>query len=509
MSVAYPEPRPAPPPRSTSPGPVSLLLRLALGLFALAIPICAVWLVTVLFLGTGSPLALALTLGVLVPLGLPFAWDFWAEAQFRKKQNPAPRILSRADRIRLRILAVCLLALAVPVLALGRPTATAIARHGAWFMGSSQTPFATDLRHGMRGLAVSLGSITGTSPDLSTVAGELPMPVPANPATDPSPPASPATPSAGDPSAGAPTDPTATRPPPHTPSEVPRWPLPEEPHPVVRAMTDAQATDLDAVARLIGAREADPFQRVKAIHDFVVRWVQYDTSVLDIETKSPPQDAETVFARKTATCDGYAKLMVDLGQRLGITMTRIVGRSRVLGSELDGFYHAWVGVEIDGKPYLVDPTWDAGSVFGRQFNARYSTAYLFVPPEIFAYDHLPKDPDWSLTEPPLDMETFLSRPALSAGFFARGLTLEGITKATTEVEGKVTFTIKNPKKQWVLVLARPLGDGQSFNCIVPSQVDPIEASCPLTPGAWELGIYANDSDRGSFPSMGFLRVVSK
>jgi len=486
-------------------------LRLALGLLALAIPIAAVWLMTALFMGLGAPMVLALVVGVLVPLGLPFAWDFWAEAQFRKKQNPSPRILSRADRIRLRILAVCLLALAVPVLALGRPTSTAIARHGAWFMGSSQSPFANDLRYSMRGLAVSLASITGTSPDLGTVMlGEAPA-VPVSPVEAGAPDVT-GDPSGG-PSAGADPTPTrpgpAPRPTPRTAGEVPRWPLPEEPHPVVRAMTDAQASDLDAVARLIAAREADPFQRVKAIHDFVVRWVQYDTSVLDIETKSPPQDAETVFSRKTATCDGYAKLMIALGERIGITMTRIVGRSRVLGSELDGFYHAWVGVEIDGKPYLVDPTWDAGSVFGRQFNARYSTAYLFAPPEIFAYDHLPKDPDWSLTEPPLDRETFLSRPALSAGFFARGLSLEGITKATTEVEGRVTFSIKNPKKQWVLVLARPLGDGQAFNCVVPSQVDPVEAACALTPGTWELGLYANDSDRGSFPSLGFLRVVAR
>ncbi len=304
-------------------------------------------------------------------------------------------------------------------------------------------------------------------------------------------------------------------------ANAPPWPLPAEPHPVIRALTDSEASSLDAVAERIRTRELDPFLRVKAIHDFVVRWVSYDGEALRKDYAIPPQDAEATFVRKTGTCDGYVLMMIALGEKLGISMTRIMGRSRASGAGLDGFYHSWVGVEIGGQPYLVDPTWDAGSLFGREYRPRYATSYLFTPPEVFAYDHLPDDPAWSLTEPPLTEAMFLARPALSAHFFAWGLGLEGVAQAVTEItNGRFDFRIRNPRGAWVLVLAQPLDpethratpstdEQKAFNCVVPSQANPIEAGCVLSPGSWQLELYANNQAGGRFPSIGFLRVEAK
>lgn len=496
MSASFPETRPAPPP--SRPGPLSILLRLALGLFALAIPLFAVWLVTSLVLSTGAPLGLSLPLGVLVPLGLPIVWDLWAESRWRRKQNPPARILSRLDRIRLRVLATCLLVIGVAVLAFGGVSGSALVGHGRWILFGAKGPFADDVQRGIEGLAGSLAGLTGHTVE-RTAAAPTPIPSP-TPTPIPSPTPTP-----------TPTPiPTPTPTPTPTSASAPRWPLPADPHPAIRAMTDSQAASLEAVAELIRAAEADPFQQVKAIHDFVVRWVSYDGQALRRDYAVPPQDAETVFLRKEGTCDGYVYLMLDLGQRLGFEMTRIVGRSRATGADIDGFYHSWVGVVIGGRRYLVDPTWDAGSMFGLEFRARYSTSYLFTPPDIFAYDHLPDDPAWSLTEPPLTPEAFAARPALSAHFFAWGLGLEGVSQATTrETDGRFDFRITNPKGAWVLVLAQPLGEGKAFNCVVPSQANPIEAGCALTPGAWQIELYANDRAGGRFGSIGFMRVDSE
>jgi hypothetical protein len=467
-------------------------LRLALGLLALAIPLFAVWLVTSLVLLTGAPLALALPLGIAVPLALPIVWDFWAEARHRRKQNPPARILARSDRIRLRILATCLAVIALSVLAFGRTTGQALSAHGSWFLFGAEGAFADDMQRGIHGFAVKLAGLTGAELE------RAPAPPTASPSTTAPPPAPELVPTRPAP---VPAPPTA--------GNAPPWPLPPTPHPLIAALDDAEVASLDAVARLIQAREPDPFQRVKAIHDFAARWVRYDAQALRRDYAVPPQDAETVFARRDGTCDGYVHVMLALGERLGITMTRVVGRSRVTGTALDGFYHSWVGVVIEGKPYLVDPTWDAGSLFGLEYRPRYATSYLFTPPDLFAYDHLPEDPAWSLLDPPLTLERFLERPVLSAHFFAWGLGLEGIGAAATRVTtGRVDFRIKNPKGAWVLVVAQPLGAGQAFNCVVPSQADPIEAGCPLTPGPWQLELYANDQAGGRFPSIGYLRVES-
>jgi len=485
-------------------------LRLVLGLLALAIPLFAVWIVTSLFLALGAPLALALPLGVAVPLALPVVWDFWAEARFRRLQNPPARILARADRIRLRILGTCLLVIGVTVLGFGRVSGSALAIHGNWIMFGSQSPFAHDVQAGIEGLAGKLAGITGATIERTAVVVPPASPAPLQPL-----------PPGSEPTPTRPLPPGPTAGPTPSPGTIPQWPLPAEPHPVIRAMTDSDASSLDTVAERIRTREIDPFLRVKAIHDFVVRWVNYDSDALRKDYAIPPQDAEATFARKTGTCDGYVQMMIALGDKLGISMTRIVGRSRASGAGIGGFYHSWIGVEIGGQPYLVDPTWDAGSLFGREYRPRYSTSYLFTPPEVFAYDHLPNDPAWSLTEPPLTEAMFVDRPALSAHFFAWGLALEGVAQSVTETtKGRFDFRIRNPRGAWVLVLAQPIDpathlaipstDSQkAFNCVVPSQANPIEAGCVLSPGSWQLELYANNAAGGRFPAIGFLRVESR
>lgn len=496
MGFAPIEPRPAP--VEPRPGPISLLLRLALGLFALAIPLFALWVVTSLVLYGGAPFWLALTIGLVAVLGLPFVWDIWAESRFLRRQNPPPRILTRADRIRLRILIVSAASAAFLIVAIARPTTNALAQRGDWWLFGAQGSFAQDMRQAIGSVASGLGSLTGTSPETSQLA-TAPTATPPTFTTEPTthPPQADVLAAPGP----RPSPPVARR------FAEPKWPLPAEPHPLMNALRDA--TSIEQVAELIRSGESDPFQRVKAIHDFVVQWVAYDGKAVSPTYAPPSQAAAEVFKRRVATCDGYTNLMLAIGALTGDELVAIVGKSRADGVGLDGFLHAWVGATIQGKRYLIDPTWDAGQVFGGEFRPRYSTSYLFTPPELFAYDHLPDDPSWSLTDPPLTQERFLERPAISAHFFAWGMALDGISKAITPVtSGRIDFKIKNPKKAWVLVVAMPLGDGKAFNCVVPSQANPIEVGCKLSPGKWSLDIYSNDSSSGRYPLVASLRVDS-
>lgn len=505
MSFAPIDPRPAP--VEPRPGPISLLLRLALGLFALAIPLFALWVVTSLVLHGGAPFWLALVVGLVAILGLPFLWDVWAESRFLRRQNPPPRILTRADRIRLRILVVSAASAAFLIVAIARPTTNALAQRGDWWLFGAQGAFADDVRQAIGSVAKGLGGITGTSPESAQLA-HAPAPTGEPPTTNeatPLPGADDARLVAHDDVHSAPgqrpTPPVARR------VDPPKWPLPAEPHPLMNALRNA--TSIEQVAEIIRAGESDPFQRVKAIHDFVVQWVAYDAQAVSPKYQPPTQAAAEVFKRRVATCDGYTNLMLAIGALTGDDLVAIVGKSRADGVGLDGFLHSWVGATIQGQRYLIDPTWDAGQVFGGEFRPRYSTSYLFTPPELFAYDHLPDDPSWSLTDPPLTQARFLERPAVSAHFFAWGMKLDGISKAITPVTNeRIDFKIQNPQKAWVLVVAMPLDDGKSFNCVVPSQANPIEVGCKLSKGRWTLDIYSNDSSSGRYPLVASLRVDS-
>ena len=77
-----------------------------------------------------------------------------------------------------------------------------------------------------------------------------------------------------------------------------------------------------------------------------------------------------------------------------VTGDRIVyvgGDARGLGGDIGGGGHAWNAVELNGRWYLLDATWNAGSVSGNSFNKQYSSTYLFTPPDIFISDHIPDD----------------------------------------------------------------------------------------------------------------------
>ena len=106
----------------------------------------------------------------------------------------------------------------------------------------------------------------------------------------------------------------------------------------------------------------------------------------------PPQDAQTVFTRRTAACAGYAELLVALGKALGLEIRYVHGDARTPGGRETGEGHAWNIAKLDGREYLVDATWDAGSIDGDTFKKDYRTDYYLTPPEIFSIDHFPSDP---------------------------------------------------------------------------------------------------------------------
>ena len=486
MSVAVPTP--APP--ASRPGPLSLILRLGLGLLALCIPLAAVWILAALALHAGSPTWLGLVVALLILGGVPFAWDLWAERRWAKKATPTPRVLSRGDRIRLRVLSVSLVVLGASLLVFTRPTVNALASRGDWFMAGAEGSFATDVRAGIVSLAHGLGNTFGATPDVVA-------PAPDGPTGTTPPPAS-----------------VPIAPPPGTADPATfkvSWPMPSEPHPALRGLTDTQATSLDAVAAYLKQRIPDAVQRVKAIHDFAVTRLSYATEVLRAGAERPPQDAESVLVARRATCDGYTNLMIALAQRTGDSMVKVLGRSRATGAKLDGFTHAWVAVKLGDRAYLIDPTWDAGSIYGNEFRARYSTAYLFTPPRVFAYDHFPDDPKLTFLDPPPSLDDFIRSPVLSAHFAARGMEMEGVTSSSVQTAGALAFRVKNPNRSWLLVLAMPQGaEGRPFNCLAPSQSELLTVSCQFpTAGAWQIELYANDTEDGRFGSVGYIAVDNR
>jgi len=95
------------------------------------------------------------------------------------------------------------------------------------------------------------------------------------------------------------------------------------------------------------------YEKEKAIHDYIVNTLQYDTSTNSIEDfPESSRRALGALETKTAVCEAYAELMLLLLNKADIPCRLVTGVSA------DGIAHVWNMVLINGKTYHIDATWD-------------------------------------------------------------------------------------------------------------------------------------------------------
>jgi transglutaminase/protease-like cytokinesis protein 3 len=263
--------------------------------------------------------------------------------------------------------------------------------------------------------------------------------------------------------------------------------------------------DVGEVARYIAEREADPLQRLKALHDWVSDRIRYDAEAY-FTRRLPPQDPRTVMRTRTAVCAGYAKLLKELGRSAGLEIVYVTGDARGVASGLSGEGHAWNAAKIDGRWYLIDATWDAGSLDGRAFVKQYRTDYFMTPPEVFGIDHFPDKPEWQLRERPLGRGEFLRQPAMRPGFYAHGLELLEPTRSQTDVRQAIVVRVRNPRGLFFLATFEPLGGGTSARCDVVNGPEASMRCAFPAPGAYRVILFGNRERYGTFGMLGQLDV---
>ncbi|RAN91233.1 S-layer protein [Bacillus sp. SRB_28] len=115
----------------------------------------------------------------------------------------------------------------------------------------------------------------------------------------------------------------------------------------------------------------DDHEKVKAIHDYVVKHVSYDTSY-------KAYTAYEALANRSAVCQGYTLLTYQLLKEAGIENHFVVGTG-------DGQPHAWNLVKIENKWYHLDTTFD-DPVPDEQGRVTYS--YFNLSDEQIAKNHV-------------------------------------------------------------------------------------------------------------------------
>lgn len=140
-------------------------------------------------------------------------------------------------------------------------------------------------------------------------------------------------------------------------------------------------TDFTAATQNIlneALRQPDGYEQLLFIHDWIVNNTEY--------RRIGPEyisEADGAIVYGLALCEGYSKSFMYLAQALGYNCVCIVGRA-------NGESHMWNMVELDGKWYHVDVTWDDPIMPGGGENLRHD--YFLVSDKTIEKDHYIENP---------------------------------------------------------------------------------------------------------------------
>lgn len=217
------------------------------------------------------------------------------------------------------------------------------------------------------------------------------------------------------------------------------------------------ATYLPQLVNHITKDTTDNFLKVKRIHDWIADNIAYDTQSFFSGKHAGGGGIEDVLRKGSSVCEGYSTVFDRMCELAGLHSVKVSGYARGFGfdpwkqEDASQSNHAWNAVEIDGEYYLVDTTWDAGSISnGRDWGKRYSTHFLFASPEAFVHTHFPTEPAWQLLKPPRSATQFLKLPYLRGEFFFAGLRLESPASILNEVGDRAQVHFAAPAQTLLL-----------------------------------------------------------
>jgi transglutaminase/protease-like cytokinesis protein 3 len=258
---------------------------------------------------------------------------------------------------------------------------------------------------------------------------------------------------------------------------------------------------VESVARYIADRESTPAGRLKAAHDWIADRIAYDAPSYAAR-HYPPQDARSVFDKRTGVCAGYAQLLAALGSALDLEVVYLTGDARSDGARETGESHAWNAARLDHRWYLIDVTWDSGSVDGTKFEKRYRTDYYLTPPDIFSVNHFPTEARWQLRDAALSRGEFFRQPMMTPAFYAEHRELISPTRSQVTVRGTLEIVMRAPPSLFTSATWRLRGTHERTHCAV-RRGELTTVTCPLpSAGAYAVELFSNAQESGDYHYIG-------
>jgi Transglutaminase-like superfamily len=464
-------------------------------------PLMGVWLASSLAAYDNRPTWLVALAGLLLFPILPFAWELRAHL---KTAAGAKRILTRADRLLLRTLAINVPFMGLLLGFAPQAAIRAVSARGDWMLDGRDSDFAKRARDQLHSAADGMQFVhtwAQEKPNYDDPSKRKPTPQPIHTNDSVNVQADGTLKKA---------DPNETETPVPAPLEPGKlWPSEQRPHPRALAIPSSEEASIESVAAYFLAQEPSQTLRFRLLHDWVADRIAYDAKGLADGSYVGKQDVKDVFAARMGVCAGYARVLEALGKAAGLNVRYVKGVAKGKHGEVDGAGHAWNIATLDGKSYLVDATWNSGFIRDGAFSKEYRSDYVFTKPEAFGFDHFPDNDEDQLREVPISRGDFMRMPNLRPSFAAKGWTLDQPTRSQVTVDRDVEAKLTSTSKRFLLAELEA-SDGTRTDCVVrvADALTQVHCTAPHS-GAYDLLMFDGAKKYGNYEYIGEVSVLAR
>lgn len=186
------------------------------------------------------------------------------------------------------------------------------------------------------------------------------------------------------------------------------------------------------------------YDKVKRIHDYIIKNYSYSTYgyKLNGKTADDTRSVGRMLTMKRGCCVGYSKLMKAFCDYYGISCTLVSGTD-----------HMWNAIQINGKWYALDVTWDDAD--GKQKNSKEQYQYFLKGEKTFLADvsHRVVNCMFIQDKVPITEYACLTAPILEKGDYGTHTSVKKSTANTKiTVRSGVKYKITNTKKKTAAVI---------------------------------------------------------
>ncbi|MFA8449327.1 MAG: transglutaminase domain-containing protein [Bacteroidales bacterium] len=171
---------------------------------------------------------------------------------------------------------------------------------------------------------------------------------------------------------------------------------------------DISLEDLDEFANSLVEEVSNERRRLYRIFEWVSKNISYDCDFVETEGFLSKNDMlRDVLKTRKGICLQYSELIKALCDVVGIKTHVILGYIRDQEGAIQILTHAWNGVVVDSRYYILDATLAAGYLDNGGFVKQFDPSFFLMNPHDAIEKYMPFDPVWQFLDHPLYHADFI------------------------------------------------------------------------------------------------------